>query len=93
MPDRLYYEVLILLTSFFLGAALALICVLVGAWVMFKGKSTQPETFLGKQPKGEAFTIDADETEEFPGAEESSAEEHILKKTGEFLKTLSGGKE
>lgn len=77
-----------------LGAVITLFGVIIGSWIMFKGKSTQPnEKFLGGQAKGEVFSIpDVDDLAEFPG-EPSKDEEHILKKTGEFLKTLSGGKE
>jgi hypothetical protein len=76
-----------------LGGIIFALGVLLGAFVMFKGKSTQPnEKFLGGQAKGEIFSIpDVDDLAEFPG-EPSKDEEHILKKTGEFLKTLSGGK-
>lgn len=69
--------------------------VLLGGFLMFKGKSSQPnEKFLGGQAKGEVFSIsDGLDEPEFPGAEEPiKAEKHLLKRTGDFLKTLSGGK-
>lgn len=64
--------------------------VLLGSWIMFKGKSTG-ESFIGKE-KGEVFSIqDADDLADFPGAEEPSKnEERILKKTESFLKSLGG---
>jgi hypothetical protein len=94
-----------------IGAVIALSGVIVGSWIMFRGKSSQPnEKFLGGQAKGEVFSISdgLDEPEfkgevfsisdgldepEFPGAEEpTKAEKQLLKRTGDFLKTLSGGK-
>lgn len=76
-----------------MGAIITLLGVVIGSWIMFRGKTTTNESFIGRQPRGEAFTIDTDGAEEFPGIEEPSKdEEHILKKTGDFLKTLTGGK-
>lgn len=79
----------------FSGAALFLCGVLMGSWLMFKGKSSQPnESFIGPKPHGEVFNIpDLDGADEFPGSDEpSEAEKHVLKKTESFLKALSGGK-
>lgn len=86
-------ELLINIILIFVGAALALSGVLIGGFIMFKGKSTMPnESFIGRAPKGEVFTIDTDDMDEFPGTEEpNQAEEHILRKTETFLKTLTGG--
>ena len=77
------------------GAVITLLGVVVGSWIMFRGKSSQPnEKFLGGQAKGEVFSIsDGLDEPEFPGAEEpTKAEKQLLKRTGDFLKTLSGGK-
>ena len=71
------YEALILLGA---GAGIAIICVLVGAFVMFRGRSGVGERFIGGTPKGQVFTI-PEETEEFPDAEKD-----VLQKTTEFLK-------
>jgi hypothetical protein len=75
------------------GAIITLLGVVVGSWIMFRGKSSQPnEKFLGGQAKGEVFSVpDVDDLAEFPG-EPSKDEEHLLEKTEAFLKTLSGGK-
>lgn len=90
MPD--IWTVLILIAS---GAIMFSLGVLLGGFLMFKGKSTQPnEKFLGGQVKGEVFNIpDVDDLADFPeSGEPSKDEEHILKKTETFLKSLSGGK-
>ena len=88
MPDYMIY-----LFYAFAGVILTLLSILVGAWIVFKSKSTNPnETFIGKSPRGEMFTIDTD-VPLFPGVEEpSKEEEHILKKTERFLSSISGGK-
>ena len=75
------YEALILLGT---GAFIAVVCVLVGAFVMFRGRSGIGERFIGGAPKGQVFTI-PEETEEFP-----DAEKNVLQKTAEFLKVFEG---
>jgi hypothetical protein len=71
-----------------LGAGIALISVVVGAGVMFRGMSViTGRGFLGGVPKGKVFTIpEVDEAQEFPEAERS-----ILEKTSEFLNKFNGG--
>ena len=90
MPTYLTYLICV---SF--GCLLACTCILVGAWIIFKSKSTIPnEPFIGKSPRGEMFTVDTGDVPLFPGVEEPSKEEkHILKKTEKFLSNLAGGKE
>ena len=79
----------------FVGGILTLLSILVGAWIVFKSKSTNPnEPFIGKSPRGEMFTVDTGDVPLFPEVEEPSKEEkHILKKTEKFLSNLAGGKE
>lgn len=76
-----------------MGASVIMIIsgVLLGAWIMFKGKSNTNGSFIGKE-KGEVFSIqDADDLADFPGAEEPNKnEKRILKKTESFLKSLGG---
>ena len=63
------------------------VSILIGAYVMFKGKSSVPgEKFLGGAPKGQVFTI----PEAVEGAEFPEVEQNVLKKTEEFLKVLGG---
>jgi len=86
-------EFFMVMISICAGVMLGLLGVLVGGWLVFKGKSTFPnETFTGRQTKGEVFNISTDDAEEFPGTEEPGPEEeHVLKKTATFLKSLRGG--
>jgi hypothetical protein len=73
------------------GAILALLCVMVGAFIMFRGRSNAPgPSFLtGTVPKGQVFSVaDAMDSPDFP--EQTEAEASILKKTERFLKTIGG---
>lgn len=90
--DVSVWTILILFIS---GSGITMISVLLGGYLMFRARSSQPsEKFLGGQAKGEVFTVpDIDNLAEFPGSGEPSKEEkHVLKKTESFLKSLSGGK-
>jgi hypothetical protein len=73
-------QVLLLIGS---GVIMALLCVMFGAYLMFKGTRSAPgEKFLGGVPKGEVFTIsEAEGAPDEPGEEEKS----ILEKTEKFL--------
>ena len=75
------YEALMLLGA---GAGIAIVCVLVGAFIMFRGRAGIGERFIGGAPKGQVFTI-PEETEEFP-----DVEKNVLQKTAEFLKVFEG---
>ena len=80
-----------ILTGCIIGAITVAMGVLLGAFVMFKGKS-QPGSGEGfiTSPKGEAFTL-ADELDDdgFPGSEEPNEDEkNILKRTDKFLGSL-----
>jgi hypothetical protein len=86
--------------SLVVGALMVIVGVIVGAWLMFKGKKTSStdsnEPFIGKSPRGEVFKVpdDLDSIPPFPGAEEPSSEERrILKKNEAFFKIFQGGKE
>lgn len=78
-----FWEVIFLM---FFTFALTIGAMIVGAWVMYKGKNAIPgEGFTGGVPKGEVFSIGAD-VEEFPEAPKT-----IVERTSEFLKTLKEG--
>ena len=72
-----------------IGAGSAVVCVLAGAWVMFKAMRAVPgEKFIGGVAKGQVFTIpEAAEAADFP-----EAEQEVLKKTESFLKVFGGGR-
>jgi len=71
-----------------LGVVLAVLCMLVGAWVGFKTKTAAPgERFFGGVPRGEVYSIpDALDALDEPGEEEKS----VLQKTERFLSVLGG---
>jgi len=73
------------------GVSCTIISVIVGGWLVFKSKSSVPnETFFGKAPKGEVFSI-TDGLDEAPFPEEPSKDEKkILERTNKFLKSLGG---
>ncbi|MCK9432664.1 MAG: hypothetical protein M0R00_06875 [Candidatus Omnitrophica bacterium] len=69
------------------GTALAIICVIVGGWLMFKGKAGPGEGFV-RTPKGQVFSIpDAEQAEDFPAESETAVAERSKK----FLDGLLGG--
>jgi len=71
---------------------LAMACVLVGAFVMFRGRRMPGEGFF-KEPKGMVFTIpEGEEARAFP-SEPGDEEKTILKNTERFLEKLGGGDE
>lgn len=61
--------------------------VLVGGWLVFKGKNSVPgESFIGGIPKGEAYTI--------PDGSENlmeEAEKSVMERTEAFLKRFVEG--
>lgn len=78
-------QILIIMGIAVMGALLLLAGVMVGGWIMFKGKSGPGEGFL-RTPKGQAFTIpDAMDAAQFP----TEDEQNILKKS-ELFKTIMG---
>lgn len=73
----------------FIGAFLLLCGVMAGGWLVFKSKAGPGEGFI-RTPKGEVFTVaDPAMVEDFPD-EPNKAQENVLKRTGQFLKTLGG---
>lgn len=86
MHDAIIHLILILS-----GALLALLSVVLGAYIMFRGKSKTGESFTGSAQKGEVFTIpDANDLADFPSEEPNEAEKHITKKTSQFVQDLKG---
>lgn len=77
-------ELLIVVTVVVL---IVVVAIGIGAFLMYRGVAARPgESFLGRVPKGQVFSI-AEGTEEFP---ENEAEKTVLKKTNDFLKMLGG---
>lgn len=62
------------------GMLMAVICIMVGAYIMFKGRNAVPgERFIGGVPKGQVFTMpEAESVGDLP-------EQEILKNTEKFL--------
>ena len=71
----------ILLIGF--GVFVSLISMLIGAYVMFKGKTSLPgENFIGGAPKGAVFSIpEASDVENLPDGNK----DHVLEKAAKFL--------
>jgi hypothetical protein len=78
------FDILILIGF---GVLVALLSTLLGAWMMFRGRTANlGDNFILRNPKGQVFTIpEAEGGEDFP-----DAEKNVLKKTEEFLKVLGG---
>jgi hypothetical protein len=70
------------------GVVLALLCVMVGAFIMFRGKSPVAGGFItGAVPKGEVYSIpDSIDAPDFP----EDPEARVMAKTEQFLKALGG---
>lgn len=72
----------------FLGAFFVLCGVMAGGWLVFKSKAAPGEGFF-KTPKGEVFTVsEAAAVDQLFPDEPNHAEENVLKRTSQFLKTL-----
>jgi len=70
------------------GTALAIICVIVGGWLVFKGKSGPGEGFV-RTPKGQVFSIpDAEDATDFPDEDKKV----VSARAEKFLSSLLGGK-
>ena len=82
MPDFLVHLILIIS-----GAIILLAGVLVGGFLIFRGRAMTGDSFIPQSPKGEAFTIpEGLGSPDFPGEEEPNEnEKKVLKKTTEFL--------
>lgn len=67
---------------------LALACVIVGGWLVFRSKAAPGERLLGPTPKGTVFTIpDAASAPDIVDGDEK-----MLKNTERFLSMLGGSK-
>jgi flagellar basal body-associated protein FliL len=68
---------------------LALACVIVGGWLVFRSKAAPGERFIGPAPKGQVFTIPDVATA--PDIVDGQ-DEKMLKNTERFLSMLGGSK-
>lgn len=69
------------------GTALAIICVIVGGWLVFKGKAGPGEGFV-RTPKGQVFSIpDAEDATDFPDEDKKV----VAARAEKFLSSLLGG--
>jgi len=77
MGSMMVIDMLIIMAC---GMIMAVICMIIGAFIMYKGKSSVPgEQFLGGVPKGQVFSIpEAVDIEDQPN-------DRILEKTEKFL--------
>lgn len=72
------------------GALLAALCIIAGAYIMFRARSGSRAGFLS-DPKGDVFSIPDDAGMEFPGSAEPNIDEkNILERTNRFLKDIGG---
>jgi hypothetical protein len=67
---------------------LALACVVVGGWLVFKSKAAPGERLIGRAPKGEAFTVADAATA--PDEVDGSADKRLLERTEKFLSMIGG---
>ena len=83
-----FWTILIILGC---GSFLTMLSVLLGSWVMYKGRTANPnESFIGKPPKGEVCSVsDGLDEDEFPG-EPGEDEKKVLERTNTFLKSIGG---
>ena len=79
-----------IVASLFLFAVLIIVSTIVGGWLVYKGKSTTSEPFLRKDTSPGAYSINTD-GQDFPRQKPDENEEHILKKTEKFLRSMGGG--
>jgi hypothetical protein len=67
------------------GVILTVVSILIGGWIVFKTKNSVPgETFLGRVPKGEVFSIPTTTEDEIP--EEIKERNKIFQKIFEEVK-------
>ena len=78
-----------IVASLFLFAVLIIVATVVGGWLTFKGRSTNNEPFLRRDTTPGAYSINAD-GQDFPEQKPDENEEHILKKTEKFLRSMGG---
>ena len=85
----IWWQAIILLC---VGGVMAAGCILLGAFLIFKAKSTpgSGESFL-LDPKGDVFSIPDESDASYPGESEPSRDEkRVLERTNRFLKALGG---
>lgn len=70
----------------FAGALMAIVCFVVGAWVMFKGKAGPGEGFI-RTPNGQVFSIPDADAEDFPDDDKKV----VAERTERFLSSILGG--
>jgi len=90
--DNVILGALIAGCSIVLSALLIIGATIVGGWLLFKGNkgNASSEPFIGKSTPG-AYAINVD-GQDFPEQKTNKSEEHVLKKTESFLRSLGGGK-
>jgi hypothetical protein len=69
---------------------LALACVMVGGWLVFKSKAAPGERFIGPAPKGTVFTIP--DAASAPDIADEAPDKRMLERTEQFMEKLLGGK-
>jgi flagellar basal body-associated protein FliL len=67
---------------------LALACVIVGGWLVFKSKAAPGERFIGPAPKGTVFTIP--DAANAPDIVDGEQDKKLLENTERFLSMLGG---
>jgi hypothetical protein len=71
-------------------AALVLLSVLFGGWLVFKSKASPGERLIGPAPKGTVFTIpDAASATDIA---DEAPDKRMLERTEQFMEKLLGGK-
>lgn len=85
----IWWQAIILLFS---GVIVAMACMVLGAYIMFKAKSPDSNSGFLREPKGDVFSIPDETSPDFlnTSGEPSADEKRVLEKTNEFLKTLGG---
>lgn len=73
------------------GVVQAMVCVLAGAFIMFKAKSHSSDDGFFMSPKGDVFSIPDETGMGLFGVDEPSKDEKtVLERTNRFLKSLGG---
>jgi hypothetical protein len=76
-----------ILLAICVGAALAIICFIVGGWMVFKSKAGPGEGFI-RTPKGQVFSIpEAEEAEDLPDEDKKV----VAARSEKFLDGFLGG--
>jgi hypothetical protein len=69
---------------------LALACVIVGGWLVFRSKAAPGERLIGPAPKGTVFTIP--DVASAPDIVDEAPDKRMLERTEQFMEKLLGGK-